>query len=111
MEQQCPVTGAQGVDQRHCCGRGADLINLRVPGLTSHDAASEETQRLGAVAHQQVLGLLVMIEHHPVVLASDTRLFVTAERRVRGMGVATDRKSTRLKSRHYCASRMPSAAG
>src|SRR4029077_15679594 len=46
-------------------------------------ARSEEAERLGTIAHQHVLGLLVMVEHHLVRLAPDPRLLVAPER---GMG-------------------------
>src|SRR5882757_6534615 len=49
--------------------------------------SSEEALGLVRIRHQQVLGLLVVIEHHLVVLAPDTGLLVTAERRVRRVGV------------------------
>src|SRR3954469_18822429 len=48
---------------------------------------SEEAQLLRAVADQQVLGLLVVIQHHLVGLAADTRLLVTAERGMRRIGM------------------------
>jgi hypothetical protein len=48
---------------------------------------SEEAERFGAVADQQIHGLLMMIEHHPVRFTADARLLVAAERRVRGIGV------------------------
>src|SRR6478736_3493973 len=48
---------------------------------------SEESLGLIAVRHQQVLGLLVVVEHHLVVLAADAGLLVAAERRVGGVGV------------------------
>src|SRR6476646_6010562 len=51
----------------------------------------EEALGLVAVADEQVLGLLVVVEHHLVVLAADTRLLVSAERGVRGVGVVTVR--------------------
>src|ERR1700761_2524551 len=57
------------------------------PGRSS----SEEPERLVAVADQQVLGLLVVIQHHLVVLAPDARLLVAAERRVRRIGVVAVR--------------------
>src|SRR5579871_4816271 len=47
----------------------------------------EKPQRLGAVAHQHVLRLLVVVEHHLVRLATDAGLLVPAERRVRGVCV------------------------
>src|SRR5450432_1001515 len=39
----------------------------------------EESQCLRAVAHQYVLGLLVVIEHHFVGLSPDARFFVTTK--------------------------------
>src|SRR4029453_2061038 len=42
----------------------------------------EEPDWAGAVADQQVLGLLVVVEHHLVRLAADARLLVAAERGV-----------------------------
>jgi len=48
--------------------------------------ALEESQRVRTVAHQEVLGLLVVTEHHLVVLPSDPRLLVSAERRARRAG-------------------------
>ena len=39
----------------------------------------EEAQRLLGVAHQQVLGLLVVVEHHLVGLTADTGLLVATE--------------------------------
>src|ERR1700687_5399668 len=43
---------------------------------------SEEPLGLIAVRHEQVLGLLVVVEHHLVVLAADARLLVATERRM-----------------------------
>src|SRR4051812_2747430 len=40
----------------------------------------EESKLVGRVAHQQVLGLLVMIQHHLVRFAADARLLVATER-------------------------------
>src|SRR6478752_9092114 len=48
---------------------------------------SEESLGLVAVRHEQVLSLLVVIEHHLVVLASNAGLLVAAERRVGRVGV------------------------
>ena len=39
-------------------------------------------------AHQQILDLLVVVQHHPVRLAADTGLLVAAERRMRRIEVA-----------------------
>src|SRR5450432_410651 len=43
----------------------------------------EESERLRAVAHQYILGLLIMVEHHFVVLSADTGLLVAAKSRMR----------------------------
>ena len=48
---------------------------------------SEKAELLGAVAHQHVLRLLIVIEHHLVGFATDTRLLVSAERRMCRIGV------------------------
>src|SRR3989440_6869034 len=55
----------------------------------------EEPQRLRRIAHQQVLGLLVMVEHHLVVFAADARLLVATEGGVRGIGVVAVRSEER----------------
>src|SRR6478735_6314686 len=46
-------------------------------------AGSEEAESVGRVGDEQVLRLLVVVEHHLVVLAADSRLLVAAEGRVR----------------------------
>src|SRR5438105_11264622 len=43
----------------------------------------EKAEWLGAVADQQVLGLAVVFEHHPVVLPADAGNLVPAERGAR----------------------------
>src|SRR5580704_14327801 len=63
------------------------FTGLSSTGSISARPPSEEAQRLGAVAHQHVLGLLVVIEHHLVRLAPDARFLVAAERGMRGIGV------------------------
>src|SRR5574338_325033 len=53
----------------------------------------EEPQRLRRVADEQVLGLLVVVQHHPVRLPADARLLVAAEggvRRVQVVAVGPD---------------------
>src|SRR6187431_1034308 len=47
----------------------------------------EESLGLIAVGDEQVLRLLVVVEHHLVVLAADARLLVPAERSVRRVQV------------------------
>src|ERR671913_1734995 len=46
------------------------------------DDMSEEPELLRAIADQQILGLLIVRQHHLVVLAADARRLVTTERRV-----------------------------
>src|SRR5580765_2688558 len=48
---------------------------------------STEPERVRAVRDEQVLGLLVVLQHHLVVLAADARLLVAAEGGMRGIGV------------------------
>src|SRR5579875_4045034 len=50
---------------------------------------SEQAGRLGVVAHEQALGLRVVVEHHPVVLPADARGLVAAERGMGGVLVVT----------------------
>src|SRR3546814_1331726 len=91
---------------------------------------SEQAERVLVIGDEQVLGLLIMVEHHPVIFTPEARRLVSAEGGMGGVlviavgpdppgldraaqtvgGVAADRKSTRLNSSHYCASRMPSYA-
>ena len=47
----------------------------------------EETERLGAVADQEILGLLVVVEHDAMGLAADAGLLVAAEGGVGGIEV------------------------
>ncbi len=66
---------------------------------------SEEAERLGRVADQQVLGLLIVVEHHLVGFAPDARLLVAAERRMGGIGVvAVDPDAARRGCRGPCDS-------
>src|SRR5438067_2211988 len=51
----------------------------------------EEAERVGGVAHQQVLRLLVVVEHHLVRLAADTGLLVPTECGMRRIGVVAVR--------------------
>src|SRR5215470_9951207 len=55
--------------------------------LTFPMGRSEESELAWRVTDQQVLGLLVVLEHHLVVLAADAGLLVPAEGRVRGVEV------------------------
>jgi hypothetical protein len=47
----------------------------------------KEPKRFGAIAHQHILGLLVMVEHHLVVLTPNARFLVAAEGRMRRIEV------------------------
>src|SRR5258708_27155375 len=60
---------------------------LRAAGRIHLGRTSEEAQLVLAVADQQVLGLLVVVQHHLVGLAADARFLVAAEGRVRRVGV------------------------
>src|SRR6266508_5851141 len=58
-----------------------------VPETRARTVRSEEPGPVGGVADEQVLGLLVVVEHHLVVLPADAGLLVTAEGRVGRVGV------------------------
>jgi hypothetical protein len=58
--------------------------SARTARAASWQRRSEEAERVLRVADQQVLGLLVVVQHHLVVLPADAGLLVAAERRVRG---------------------------
>src|ERR1700733_4989404 len=61
--------------------------------------ASKEAHRPGVVADEQVLGLLIVIEHHAVILAPDARLLVAAEggvRRIQMIAVGPDAAGLQL---------------
>ena len=47
----------------------------------------EEAQFIGAIAYQQVLCLLVVIQHHLMVFTTNARLLIAAKRCVRWIGV------------------------
>src|SRR5687768_2126114 len=58
---------------------------------------SEEAEGLAAVADQEVLGLLVVVEHHLVRFATDARLLVATEGGMSRIGmVAVRPDATRL---------------
>src|SRR5450631_1028539 len=69
---------------------------------------SEEAELLGAIADQQVLGLLVMVEHHLVGFSADARLLVSAERRMCGISVITVGPDA---ARLYCAAEAVEPVG
>src|SRR6476646_1930117 len=63
--------------------RSIEAISSTFQGVAGFDGDQtqlsggiEEPERLGRVADQEVLGLLVVVEHHLVVLAPDARLLV-----------------------------------
>ncbi len=56
-----------------------DIRPRRMVSSGGELSVSEEAELLRAVAHQHVLGLLIMVEHHLVRLATDTRLLVATE--------------------------------
>src|ERR1700683_1434465 len=79
--------------------RGGAVVNSAIwaPRWTPSKPNSEEPELLGAVADQQVLGLLIMVQHHLVGLAADARLLIAAKRRVGRIGmVAVGPHPTRL---------------
>src|SRR5450631_368725 len=65
------------------------IVTIRDPFAARYELWStlEKSKRLRAVAHQHVLGLLVMIKHHFVRFSADTGFLVSAEGRVRGIGM------------------------
>src|SRR6476646_8008157 len=101
VKHQIAVLLAQGGDQCSCGvsrGDAQDLLgheslstnrddidtpHRRWGGTGQSSRGSEEAELVLAIAHQHVLGLLIVVEHHLVVLAADTRLLVATERRVR----------------------------
>ena len=72
---QAAPGGTQATDR--LMRRGGDR-KPRSCGNVRH-LGSEQTEWLGAVADQQVLGLAEVVEHHPVVLPADARDLVPAE--------------------------------
>jgi hypothetical protein len=48
---------------------------------------SKEAECLRAIADHEVLGLLIVVEHHLVIFAANAGLLVAAERRMRGIDV------------------------
>src|ERR1700691_2397750 len=87
------------------CAARSSSMSLRAAGETvtrpgsiamtlfKRAPASEEAQRLRTVAHQDILGLLVMVEHHLVSFSADSGLLVAAEggmRRIRMVAIGPD---------------------
>src|SRR5262245_54109361 len=83
-----------------CCYAGSSIATCKKRELaekTSSCNRLKEPECLRAIAHQHVLGLLVMVEHHLVGLAPDAGLLIAAERRMRRIEVeAVDPNPTRL---------------
>src|SRR5579863_107541 len=52
---------------------------MRASTIGSDITASEQPERFGAVADEQVLRLTVVIQHHEMVLAADARDLVATE--------------------------------
>src|SRR5215472_10442244 len=74
-----------------------DLTRRRARRKTTRRSQSEETHWLRAVADEQVFCLLVVVQHHLVVLAPDAGLLIAAKGRVRGIEViAVDPDAARL---------------
>ena len=66
-------------------------------GVQLGEVVLKEAELLGAVAYQQVLGLLIVVEHHAVRLAANAGLLISAEGCVRRIGmVAVDPHAARL---------------
>ena len=99
VEDHRPVVGTDFLDQfqralcrldlvQHhntpSCREQADPGGVKPSGS---GRGSEEAELLRAVADQQVLGLLVVMQHHQVVFAADAGLLVAAKRRVCRVGV------------------------
>src|ERR1700691_3325712 len=87
------------------CAARSSSMSLRAAGETvtrpgsivmtlfKRAPALEEAQRLGAVADQNVLRLLGMVEHHRMSLSADSGLLVAAEgcmRRIRMIAIGPD---------------------
>src|SRR5580700_2849869 len=67
--------------RRRIASRAPGVAVMRARTVDSDiTRVSEQPERFGAVADEQVLRLAVVIEHHEVVLAADTRDLVAAER-------------------------------
>ena len=81
-ERERPVGGLEAtnhLERRRGCANRRRTIASRVEAGPS----LKEPHRVLVVADQQALGLRVVLEHHPVVLAADAGALVAAERGVR----------------------------
>src|SRR6478736_3918002 len=92
------ITGApRSASRRVIACPAAAVAVIRGRGRVSDIAVSEQPEWLGAVADEQVLGLAVVIEHHPVVLPPDAGDLVSAERGACGvLVIAVGPHPTRL---------------
>ena len=90
MHQAAPPT----YEVRRACYTASSLQSYGADGSATPErvhqrsrwrslACSEEAERIDVVADEQVLGLLVVVEHHLVGFATDTGLLVATERGVR----------------------------
>src|SRR5664279_934235 len=76
------ITGAPRAARRRVIASSASGVAvMRWTASGSSIRRSEQTERLGAVANEQILSLAVVIKHHRVVLPTDARDLVAAERR------------------------------
>src|SRR5580700_3797851 len=80
-------SSASGVAVTVAMSRAPVMATVRDARAAAVLRRSEEAELLRAVADQHVLRLLIVIEHHLVVLAADAGLLVAAERRVCRIGV------------------------
>src|SRR6266496_1771875 len=76
--------------RRAIAWRAAGVAVMRAP-TEEGISCSEQAEGFGAVADEQVLGLAVVVEHHAVVLPSDTGDLVATERGPRGVLVVAVR--------------------
>jgi len=83
-----------------CIGHACHLCRLRCqtwPPRIPCSLLLKEAELLGAVAYQQVFGLLIVVEHHAVRLAANAGLLVSAKGCVGRIGmVAVDPHAARL---------------
>src|SRR5450631_2464473 len=66
---------------------GCRLLCIVPYSCTCECVELEESQRLRTVAHQYILSLLIVVQHHLMSLAPDTGFLVSAESRVRRIGM------------------------
>src|SRR5664279_3798933 len=87
------ITGApRAARRRLIASRAAGVAEMRAGlAVSVIPRPLEEAERLGAVTHQQVLRLAVVVEHHRVVLPADAGDLVPTERCARRIGVVAVR--------------------